>query len=89
MPWPVSMAVRFVPAPGAAVERPDLKSPPQSWLERGALLETAHPGSRFEQKPRGFGMHFRLAPDAGPAIHAALSDMVAESEDFHLLMPAK
>lgn len=72
-------------SPGAAIERPDLKSPPQHWLERGAMLETAHPGSRFEPKPRGFGMHFRLAPDSGPAIHAALSDMIAESEDFHLL----
>jgi trehalose 6-phosphate phosphatase len=71
--------------PGNAVERPDLKPPPQSWLERSALLETAHPGSRLEQKPRGFCMHFRLAPESGPAIHAALADMVAESEDFHLL----
>jgi len=71
--------------PGAAIERPDLKPPPRHWLERGAMLETAHPGSRFEAKPRGFGMHFRLAPDSGPAIHAALSDMIAESEDFHLL----
>jgi trehalose 6-phosphate phosphatase len=73
------------PGPGAAVERPDLKPPPQSWLERGAMLETTHPGTRFERKPRGFGMHFRLAPESGPAIYAALSDMVAESEDFHLL----
>jgi trehalose 6-phosphate phosphatase len=72
-------------SPGAAVERPDLKSPPQLWLERGALLETTHPGSRFEQKPRGFCMHFRLAPDSGPAIHAALSDMIGGSEDFQLL----
>jgi trehalose 6-phosphate phosphatase len=72
-------------SPGAAIERPDLKSPPQSWLERGARLATAHPGSRFEQKPRGFGIHFRLAPDSGPAIQAAFTDMVAGSEDFHLL----
>lgn len=72
-------------APDAPVERPDLRPPPQSWIDRAATLEQAHPGSRFEQKPRGFSMHFRLAPAAGPAIHAALSDMVAESEDFHLL----
>lgn len=73
------------PAPGAAIERPDLKSPPESWLARGALLETAHPGARFEQKPRGFGLHFRLAPDAGPAIHAALAGLVKDSEDFWLM----
>jgi len=73
------------PAPGAAIERPDLNPLPKDWLERGAMLETTHPGSRFEAKPRGFTVHFRLAPETGPAIHAALSDMVAESEDFHLL----
>jgi len=73
------------PAPGAAIERPDLKSPPPDWLESGALLEAAHPGAMFEQKPRGFGLHFRLAPDAGPAIHAVLAGLVAGSEDFWLM----
>jgi trehalose 6-phosphate phosphatase len=71
--------------PGAAIERPELKAPPQSWIDRGAMLATAHPGCRFEQKPRGFGLHFRLAPGSGPAIEEALADMVADSEDFHLL----
>jgi len=73
------------PGPGAAIERPNLKAPPQSWLERGAMLEAAHPGSRFEAKPRGFGMHFRLAPEAGAAIHAELAGLVADSEDFWLM----
>lgn len=71
--------------PAAAVERPDLKAPPQSWIDRGKLLETEHPGSRFEPKPRGFCMHFRLAPDAGPVIQAALADLIASDEDFQLL----
>ncbi len=73
------------PSPGADIERPELKAPPQAWLDRGAALEAAHPGSKFEQKPRGFGLHFRLAPEAGPAIHAALSGLVANSEDFWLM----
>jgi trehalose 6-phosphate phosphatase len=74
------------PAPGAAIERADLRPPPQSWLERGALLAKAHPGSRFEPKPRGFGLHFRLAaPGSGPAIQEALAELVADSDDFHLL----
>jgi trehalose 6-phosphate phosphatase len=72
-------------APGVAIERPDLKSPPQSWLDRAALLEAAHPGSMFEQKPRGFGLHFRLAPDAGPAIRAVLASLVEGSADFWLM----
>jgi trehalose 6-phosphate phosphatase len=73
------------PGPGAPIERPDLKTPPRSWLDRGAMLKAAHPGSRFEAKPRGFGLHFRLAPEAGPAIHAELAGLVADSEDFWLL----
>ena len=73
------------PAPGAAIERPVLKSPPQTWLDRGAALEAAHPGARFEQKPRGFGLHFRLAPESGPVIHAALTSLIADSKDFWLM----
>lgn len=73
------------PGPGVAIERPGLKAPPRSWLDRAAGLEAAHPGSLFERKPHGFGLHFRLAPEAGPAIHAVLSGLVAESEDFWLL----
>lgn len=73
------------PSPGAAIERPDLKAPPQAWLDRGAALESAHPGSKFEQKPRGFGLHFRLAPEAGQVIHRELASLVADSKDFWLM----
>ena len=75
------------PGPGAAIERPDLPSPPESWQVIGLELEAAHPGVMFEQKPRGFGLHFRMAPEAGPIIHHALATLVAGSEDF-FLMPA-
>jgi trehalose 6-phosphate phosphatase len=73
------------PSPGGAIERPDLKAPPQSWYDLGASLEAAHPGVRFEPKPRGFGLHFRLAPEAGPVIHDALSGLVADSRHFWLM----
>jgi trehalose 6-phosphate phosphatase len=73
------------PAPGEAIERPDLPSPPRSWLECGAMLEAKFPGVVFEQKPRGFGLHYRLAPEAGPAIHEALSRLVADSQNFWLM----
>ena len=69
------------PGPGAAVERPDLKSPPRSWLDRAALLEAAYPGTVLEQKPRGFGLHFRQAPGSGPEIHAVLAGLLADSPD--------
>ena len=72
-------------APGAAVERPDLKSPPDAWLEHAASVAAAFPQAFLERKARGFGIHFRLAPDAGPAIHAALSALVEGSGDFELM----
>lgn len=72
-------------APTGAVERPDLKSPPEAWLQRAASVAAAFPGAFLERKARGFGIHFRLAPDAGPAIHAALSALVEGSSDFELM----
>ena len=73
------------PAPGVPVARSDLKAPPAAWIERGAALEKAHPGAMLEVKARGFGLHFRLVPDAGPEIHDALAALVAGSPDFELL----
>lgn len=73
------------PAPGAPVERPNLKPPPAAWIERGAALEKAHPGAMLEVKARGFGLHFRLAPDADRAIHDVLAALVEGSPDFELM----
>jgi trehalose 6-phosphate phosphatase len=73
------------PAPGADIERAELKAPPESWLQYGAAMETAFPGAIFEQKPRGFGLHFRLVPEAGPAIHDALTSLIGDSHDFFLM----
>ena len=73
------------PAPGALVERPDLRPPPPAWIERGAALEAAHPGAMLEVKARGFGLHFRLAPDAGAAIYDVLAALVLGSPDFELM----
>jgi trehalose 6-phosphate phosphatase len=75
----------FRPVPGALIERPDLEPPPRNWVDTGAALEAAHPGAMFERKPRGFGLHFRLAPDAGPAIYEVLSALIGDSADFELL----
>jgi trehalose 6-phosphate phosphatase len=72
-------------APDASIERADLKSPPLSWIDRGAVLEAAWPGTMLERKARGFGLHFRLAPEAGIAIHDVLSTLVAGSPDFELM----
>jgi trehalose 6-phosphate phosphatase len=74
------------PDPAAAIERPNLKPPPQEWIDRGAALEADWPGTMLERKARGFGFHFRLAsPGAGPAIRAMLAPLVEASPDFELL----
>jgi trehalose 6-phosphate phosphatase len=71
--------------PGGAIERPDLRTPSAAWLEQAAALEAAWPGTMLERKARGFGLHFRLAPDAGQAIHDGLAALVQGSPDFELM----
>jgi trehalose 6-phosphate phosphatase len=39
----------------------------------------------LERKARGFGLHFRLAENAGPAIAAGLAELTAGSQDFELM----
>lgn len=74
------------PAPGTAVERPDLPTPPAEWFALAERLIADHPGTLLERKARGLAAHYRLAPDAGPSIHAALAGMVApRAADFQLL----
>ena len=72
-------------APGATLERPDLPSPPESWLVVSEQLVAAHPGTLLERKARGFALHFRLAPHAGPVFHTALRAMLPEASGFQLL----
>ena len=66
--------------PGAAVERPALPDLPAGWIDRAAALVAAHPGSLLEEKRRGFVLHYRLAPAAGPALHEAVAALVAERD---------
>jgi trehalose 6-phosphate phosphatase len=71
--------------PGAVIERPDVKPPPPDWIDRAEALTAEFPGTILERKARGFGVHFRLAPQAGPAIQQALTEMVAGSAGFELM----
>jgi trehalose 6-phosphate phosphatase len=72
-------------APDAAIERPDLPSPPAVWLEAAEALAAAFPGALLENKARGFALHYRLAPSAGPVFHSVLRALVATSSGFQLL----
>ena len=72
-------------APGEDLERPSWPAPPEAWLDEAARLAAAHPGVILERKVRGFGFHFRATPEAGPALHDALCEMLADSTSFQLL----
>lgn len=72
-------------APGAPVERPALPAPPEAWVETAEQEAAAHPGARVERKARGFVLHYRGAPAAGPGFGAKLRGLVARSPEFELL----
>lgn len=76
-------AIRF--APDAPVERPDLPAPPPEWLDAAGALARSFPGALLERKARGFALHYRQAPEAGPVFKAALSAMVGPDPAFHML----
>ncbi len=73
------------PAPGAALLRPDLPSPPAAWRAAAESLVAAHPGALLEPKARGFVLHYRNAPTAGPALAAGLRALIADAPDFAVL----
>ena len=73
------------PAPGAAIERTALPTPPTEWLVAAERVAEAHPGLLLEHKARGFALHFRAAPEAGPAVHDTLAALLAGDPRFELL----
>jgi trehalose 6-phosphate phosphatase len=72
-------------APGEALIRPSLPSPAPEWLQAAEQLVAAHPGTLLERKARGFALHFRAVPAAGPALHDALTALLSGSGTFELL----
>ncbi len=80
-------ALRLVP--DGPILRPDLPEPPPAWLDAAERLAGAHPGVLLERKRRGFVLHFRRAPAAGPALHDALATLLAADDRRFELMPAE
>jgi trehalose 6-phosphate phosphatase len=79
-------ALRF--APGAALMRPELQAVPEGWVEQAERAVAAHPGALLEHKSSGFVLHYRLAPEAGPALRQALLSIVGEAQDQWAVMRA-
>ena len=69
---------------GGAIERPDLPTPPRSWLETAETLVRSFPGALLERKARGFALHYRQAPEAREPFHTAMTAMVGASTGFEL-----
>ncbi len=76
-------------APGEALVRPALASAPASWLDAAARVAAAHPGVLLERKTHGFVLHYRLAPEAGPALRGALEALLAPAGAGFALLAAR
>lgn len=72
-------------APGAPEERAAVHAVPQAWLTQAEEWVRAYPGALLEQKARGFALHFRLAPEAGPIFRAQL-DALMQGWPHHQVM---
>jgi trehalose 6-phosphate phosphatase len=53
----------------------------------GEAIAAAHPGSLLERKSRGFVLHYRAAPEHGPALQRALQALMQDTPGF-AVMPA-
>jgi len=74
-------------APDETPVRATLPMAPRAWLDAAERLVQAHPGALLERKHHGFVLHYRAAPDAGPALERALMALLARSPGF-VLLPA-
>ena len=79
-------AIRF--APGEPLRRADLPELPSGWLDAADTAAAAYPGARVEAKARGFVLHYRQAPDAGPALGRMAQAIVGAREAEYVILPA-
>lgn len=76
------------PAPDAAEHHAPLPALPPAWLHEVEALAAAHQGVLLERKSRGFVLHYRRAPEAGPLLRAAMERMLRGDPGFALLAAA-
>lgn len=74
--------------PGGEVEHAALPDLPSGLLDRAAAIAAAQPGVRLETKRRGFVLHYRAVPAAGPHLRAALAPLLEPHEDRLVLLAA-
>ena len=72
--------------PGDPIVRAILPDPPPEWVLGAADIVERHPGTLLEQKLRGFVLHYRQAPQFGPALRdAALALIAPQADRFQVL----
>jgi trehalose 6-phosphate phosphatase len=75
--------IRF--APGESLHRVTLPDLPEQWISAAEQAVARHPGTLFERKPRGFALHYRRFPAAGPALETAARAIVAGTDTHRVL----
>ena len=72
--------------PRAAPRLIPLPPIPAHWLNAAQAEADLYEGVRVERKKTGFVLHYRAAPDAGPALRRLLDRLVSEDpERFHVM----
>jgi trehalose 6-phosphate phosphatase len=67
----------------------DLPPIPAAWLDEADRAAASQDGVRVERKKTGFVLHYRAAPDAGPALHTLLTALIGDDTDRYHVLPAK
>jgi len=63
---------------GGVIDCADVVAVPDGFLAESEALVARYPGAILERKARGFVLHFRLAPAAGPVFAASLQAMLVD-----------
>jgi trehalose 6-phosphate phosphatase len=58
---------------------------PSGWLDHAEALVAAFPGALLERKARGFVLHYRRVPEAGPVFEEALRATLEGWADHRLI----
>ncbi len=75
--------------PNGRIERPEMATLPAGWLAEAAALVAAYPGALMEPKSHGLVLHYRAAPEAGPALYEAATALVSRQPGRFAVSPAK
>jgi trehalose 6-phosphate phosphatase len=67
------------------MQHPPLPILPSDWLDAAERLVADNPGALLERKARGFALHYRAVPEAGPLFRAVLTALLVGHDDFQLL----